>query len=148
MKFLTLQLDENTKIDINNTIWGKETIFYNEEMVSEKTSLLGAVHEFQKEENGHPVSYRIKVGLDLMRGVVYDIFRNEKQVFTNHGNTAKPVKSIILILIGFLGGILGYLVTTSWLGNLSDTGKLIKGTLIICGITAGFLILVSSGRKK
>lgn len=148
MKFLTLQLDENTKIDINNTIWGKETIFYNEEIVSEKTSLLGAEHEFQKEENGQTTHYRVKVGLDLMRGVVYDIFRNEKQIFTNHGNTQKPVKPLLLIIAGFIGGMLGYLATTSWLGNLSDTGKLIKGTLIICGITAALLILVTSGRKK
>ncbi|MER0441132.1 hypothetical protein [Emticicia sp. W12TSBA100-4] len=41
MRYLTLNINPNTRIDIDNSIWGKETIKYNDEIVSEKSSFWG-----------------------------------------------------------------------------------------------------------
>jgi hypothetical protein len=53
------------KIEINlfSLFSGKETIYYNGEIVSQKKSLLGGLHSFNVKENGIDTLYEIKVGM-------------------------------------------------------------------------------------
>jgi hypothetical protein len=83
MRYLTLNLNPNTRIDIDNSIWGRETIRYNNEVVSEKTSIFGSVHSFEKKENGELAKYEICIGLNLFKGVTFDIFRNNQAILLN-----------------------------------------------------------------
>ena len=51
------------EIDLLSLFSGKETIYYNEEIVSQKKSLWGGLHSFTVKENGIDAQYEIKVGL-------------------------------------------------------------------------------------
>lgn len=82
MRYLTLNINQNTRIDIDNDIWGKETIRYNGEIVSEKSSIFGSVHSFEKEENGEIAKYEVRIGLNLFR-ITFDIFRNNQAILLN-----------------------------------------------------------------
>jgi hypothetical protein len=83
MRYLTLNINKNTRIDIDNSIWGKETIRYNVEVVSEKQSFLGAVHTFEKPENGEVAKYEVRIGLNMYKGVTFDIFRDNQAILLN-----------------------------------------------------------------
>ena len=82
MRYLTLNINPNARIDIDNDIWGKETIRYNNEIVSEKSSVLGSVHTFEKEENGEIAKYEVRIGLNFFR-ITFDIFRNNQAILLN-----------------------------------------------------------------
>ncbi len=83
MRYLTLNINPNTRIDIDNSVWGKETIKYNDEIVSEKSSVFGSVHNFEKSENGEIVKYEVRIGLNIFRGVTFNIFRNNQAILLN-----------------------------------------------------------------
>ena len=51
------------EIDLISLFSGKETVYYNGEIVSQKKSLLGSLHSFIVKENGVDVKYEIKVAL-------------------------------------------------------------------------------------
>lgn len=82
MRYLTLNINPNARIDIDNDIWGKETIRYNGDIVSEKSSFLGSVHTFEKDENGELAKYEVRIGLNLFR-ITFDIFRNNQAILLN-----------------------------------------------------------------
>ena len=83
MRYLTLNINSNARIDIDNSIWGKETIKYNDEIVSERSSFWGAVHNFEKPENGEIAKYEVRIGLNFFKGVTIDIFRNNQAILLN-----------------------------------------------------------------
>ena len=83
MRYLTLNINKNVKIDIDNSIWGKETISYNGEVVSKKTSIFGSVHNFEKQENSEVAKYEVKIGLSIFKGVTFNIFRNNEVILLN-----------------------------------------------------------------
>lgn len=83
MRYLTLNINPNTRIDIDNSIWGKETIKYNDEVVSEKSSIFGKVHNFEKFENNEVAKYEIHIGLNLFKGVTFNIYRNNQAILLN-----------------------------------------------------------------
>lgn len=82
MRYLTLNINPNARIDIDNDIWGKETIRYNGEIVSEKSSFFGSVHSFEKEEDGEIAKYEIRISLKFLR-IGFDIFRNNQAILLN-----------------------------------------------------------------
>lgn len=82
MRYLTLNINPNARIDIDNSIWGTETIRYNNEIVSERYSTFGSIHTFEKEENGETAKYEIRISLKFLR-IGFDIFRNTQAILLN-----------------------------------------------------------------
>ena len=78
MKYTTVYLDEN-KIELFNTILGKETIKVNGEIVSEKRSVTGTEHIFKINENGNDVACKLATGFS-MNGVVFNLYKNDKTI--------------------------------------------------------------------
>ena len=100
MKFTTVYLDEN-KIEIFNSIFGRETIKVNGEIVSNKYSITGAEHAFSITENGTISNCKIRMGLGL-NGVVFDLYKNQKPIIES------PKNDFLKIFIGLL--IFGVLI--------------------------------------
>lgn len=110
MKITTIYLDEN-KIELFNSILGKETIKVNGEIISEKRSMLGTDHNFDILENGNIVSCKLTTGF-TMNGVAYSLYKNNKPIIEIPKN---KLGVIILICLGALIGygiILGFLKST------------------------------------
>ncbi|WP_156180531.1 hypothetical protein [Rufibacter radiotolerans] len=80
MNLLTLNLADNIKIEVDNTYSGVETIKYNGEVVSEKRSLSGENHQFEREENGKKVKYEVKISIKGLSRIGIDIYRNDKVI--------------------------------------------------------------------
>lgn len=74
MKYTTIHLGEN-KIELFNTLLGKETVKVNGEVVSSTYSLLGAEHIFSIREDGKDVNCVVQFGFG-MNGVVFDLFKD------------------------------------------------------------------------
>ena len=62
---------------------GKETIYYNGEVVSQKTSLGGGLHTFTVKENGVDATYTIKVGMGFPIRATVVIKRNDELVYSD-----------------------------------------------------------------
>ncbi|WP_192821328.1 hypothetical protein [Rufibacter sp. LB8] len=80
MNVLTLNLTDTVKIEVDNSFTGQETIKYNGEVVSEKKSLLGHNHQFEREENGEVVHYEVRISIKHLTRVGIDIYRNNKVI--------------------------------------------------------------------
>lgn len=78
MKFTTVHL-ENNKIELFNSILGKEMIKVNNKIVSEKRSIFGTVHSFKIEENGMGVECKLATGFGF-NGVVIDLYKEGKPI--------------------------------------------------------------------
>jgi len=64
-------------IEVHNNMWtGKETIYYNDDVVSSGFSILGKTHEFAVEEDGELVDYKVVLELRWF-GIGFSIFRND-----------------------------------------------------------------------
>ena len=72
MKYTTIHLGTN-KIELYNSLLGKETVKVNGETVSSTYSMLGAEHVFTINENGEQVDCTIKFGFG-MNGIVFDLY--------------------------------------------------------------------------
>ncbi len=73
MKYTTIHLGDN-KIELYNSLMGKETIKVNGEIVSSKYSMLGAEHPFTIREDGTKVNCTVQFGFG-MNGVVFDLYK-------------------------------------------------------------------------
>lgn len=80
MNILTLHLSDSVIIEVDNSYTGKETIKYSDEIVSEKKSLLGENHTFEKVENGAEVKYEIRFSIKHFTIVSVNIYRNNQVV--------------------------------------------------------------------
>ena len=78
-RYFSIFSDDN-RIEFYNSIWGKETITYNGEVVSESNSIMGDVHRFYVDEEGEEVEYEVNVYLKGFR-VAYDVYRNDVALF-------------------------------------------------------------------
>jgi hypothetical protein len=78
MKYLTLHVNDDAVIEIENSLMGKETILYNGEVVSEFSSVLGGTHRFEVIEKGETVRYEVRVSIKALLRVGFDIYRNDK----------------------------------------------------------------------
>ncbi len=96
MKFATIYLDQN-KIEIDNSIFGKETIRLNGSVVSKKYSLLGTKHQFFILENEKKIKCQLNLGYGP-NGVVMDLYKNNQPVIeSNRGSFI----SVMLLLFSF-----------------------------------------------
>ncbi|KAA3437077.1 hypothetical protein [Rufibacter hautae] len=80
MNVLTLNLSDAVRIEVDNSYTGKETIKYNGEIVSEKKSLLGENHRFEREEQGEMAQYEVRISIKHLTRVGIDIYRNDKVI--------------------------------------------------------------------
>jgi hypothetical protein len=78
MRYITLNVSDNARIDIENTLIGTEIVKYNGDIVSSHWSMFGSVHRFEAVEQGQKIKYQINVGLKLPLRIGFDIFRNDK----------------------------------------------------------------------
>ena len=101
MKYTTIYLDEN-KIELYNTLLGKESIKVNGEIVSEKRSITGTDHHFKIIENEIETPCKLTTGFG-MNGIVFSLYKNGKPVIESPKNSS----SIFLIFI-IIGAIVGY----------------------------------------
>lgn len=106
MKFTTIYLGEN-KIEIHNSLLGKETIKVNGEVVSGKFSVTGAEHLFPITENETAVNCKIRIGYGLS-GVVFDLYKNNQPVIQSPmpGYLSFYIIGIALAIIIVIEGIL------------------------------------------
>lgn len=72
------------EIDLLSLLSGKETIFYNGEIVSQKKSLFGGLHTFTPKENGVDANYEIKVGLGFPLRATVVIKRNNELLYADN----------------------------------------------------------------
>ncbi|KAA3640986.1 MAG: hypothetical protein DWQ02_01245 [Bacteroidetes bacterium] len=73
MKLMTIYQGDN-KIELHNSILGKETVYVNNEEVSSKYSFWGTSHVFDVLEDSEWVEYELVTGLG-MYGVTIDLYR-------------------------------------------------------------------------
>ncbi|PKP08448.1 MAG: hypothetical protein CVU08_15130 [Bacteroidetes bacterium HGW-Bacteroidetes-3] len=100
MKFTTVHLGNN-KIELFNSILGKETIKVNQKIVSEKYSVFGTVHSFNILENEREVECKLTTGFSL-NGVVFDFYQDGKPIIES------PKSSLFGIVIMLIFGIIIY----------------------------------------
>ncbi len=102
MKHTTVNLDEN-KIELFNTLLGKETVKVNGKIVSEKRSITGTDHNFVIIENGNQIPYKLSTGFG-MNGIVFSLYKNGKPVIET------PKSSLAFIFFVIIGIIVGYAI--------------------------------------
>jgi len=79
MRYLTFfNVVTNDRIDIYNSMFGKETVYHNGNKVSEVKSFWGGRHNFTVIEAGDEAAYQIKIAYRLNLGIGFDVFRNGK----------------------------------------------------------------------
>jgi len=98
MKYTTVHLNGN-KIELFNTLLGKETVKVNGKIVSEKRSLKGTEHIFQINEN----TYKLTTGMNI-NGVVFSLYENDKPIIE------MPKNKFAFYLIVIIGMIVGFSV--------------------------------------
>lgn len=103
MKYTTIYL-ENNKIEIHNSLFGKETIKVDGQVVSSKYSMFGANHHFSIKENDELNHYQIQISLGI-QGVLYDLYKNGKPIIESEKGGCLNI-FLIMLLIGFTVGIL------------------------------------------
>jgi len=72
------------EIDLVSLFSGKETIYYNGEIVSQKKSLFGGLHTFKVVENGVDAQYEIKVGMGFPIRATVEIKRNGELLYADN----------------------------------------------------------------
>ena len=84
MRLAKLFLNGNNTIEIHNSWLGKETIKYNGEIMSQKSSFWGATHDFVVRENEEElVDYSVSLKFNCMGGIAYDIYRNGEPIIVS-----------------------------------------------------------------
>jgi hypothetical protein len=72
------------EIDLLSLLSGKETVYYNEKIVSQKKSFWGSVHSFEVTENGVKAQYEIKVGMGFPMRATVVISRNGELLYADN----------------------------------------------------------------
>ena len=72
----------NHILEINNSIWGTETVKYDGELKAKGYSFIGRSYLFRVEEDGEEITYEVEFKLALF-GAHYIIRRNGVAVFTS-----------------------------------------------------------------
>jgi hypothetical protein len=126
MRYLTLNIAENTQLSIDNSMTGVETIYMNEKIVSKKFSFWGAKHIFNREENGEYVNYEVKIGLNFT-GIGYNIYRNNEPILLSNNvsklNNFSWIDVVAYFILFIASAALGY---TAVRGLLNENYSLLK----------------------
>jgi len=99
MKFTSIYLGNN-KIELFNSILGKETVTVNDAVVSEKSSFFGTDHNFTIKEDGYDSNCVLTTGMGF-NGVVIDLYKNGKPVIESSKFNSTKIFTIIVIIILF-----------------------------------------------
>jgi len=78
MKYSTIYHGDS-KIELHNSILGKETVIVDEVQVSEKYSFAGTIHRFTIKENGADKQAQLTTKLTI-NGVAFDLFVDNKPI--------------------------------------------------------------------
>ena len=97
MKYITINLGEN-KIEVHNSLLGKETIKLNDKIVSDKYSVFGTEHYFNINENGKEVKFKIEISSSF-QGVVFNLYKDGKPVIVYHKNTLRTILTIVIVVV-------------------------------------------------
>lgn len=109
MKYTTIY-HEDKKIEIFNSMLGKETIKVDGKTVSSKYSLFGASHYFSLKEDGQTNHYQFHFSMSS-NGIVYDFYKNGKPIIES---AAKSGLSSLFFFILFIGAVVfGYMKATA-----------------------------------
>lgn len=100
MKYTTIYLDEN-KIELFNTLLGKETVKVNGNIVSEKWSITGTDHNFVIIENKDEVACKLTTGFG-MNGVIFNLYKDDKPIIES------PKSNLLVFLIIVFSAIIAY----------------------------------------
>jgi hypothetical protein len=108
MKLVTFRIGDNI-IELNNNIWGTETVILNGDVVSQKWSVFGVEHPFTIRENDQSKEAMVKIGYNFPYGFQIDLSIDNKPI-VQHSRSKKLFWIILGILIlfvvaGFLLGI-------------------------------------------
>lgn len=103
MKFTTIYLGEN-KIELFNSILGKETVKVNEEIVSSKYSMSGAEHLFSITENDENIECKLVIGFGFS-GVVIDLYKGGEPIIESPKSGCSGFL-LMVIVIAFVLGLL------------------------------------------
>ena len=103
MKYTTIYIEDN-KIEIFNSLIGKETIKVNGEVVSSKFSITGTEHYFELMENGEKSDCKIITGFGI-NGVVIDFYKDEKPIIESPKSGCLGI-ILIAIVVAFVIGLL------------------------------------------
>ncbi|MFD2533073.1 hypothetical protein [Gracilimonas halophila] len=94
MKYTTIHLGTN-KIELYNSLLGKETVKVNGETVSSKYSMLGAEHVFTINEEGQEVNCTVQFGFG-MNGIVFDLHKAGQPVI---GSEKSGCLGLVLMMV-------------------------------------------------
>lgn len=72
------------EIDLLSLVSGKETVYYNGVIVSQKKSFWGGLHSFEVKENGVDAKYEIKVGMGFPIRATVIISRNNELIYADN----------------------------------------------------------------
>ncbi|MFV8347519.1 hypothetical protein [Flavobacterium sp. ZB4P13] len=100
MKFSTIHLGNN-KIEIFNSFMGKETIKLNGEIVSEKSSITGAKHNFKIIENDQKVDCKLILGYGA-NGVVMDLYKDNIAIIESPKSSLLAILFFLVLFFVFL----------------------------------------------
>ena len=78
MKFITLHIGDS-KIELHNSLLGKETVIVDGQVISEKYSITGASHRFTIRENGQEKHAQLSTKLTI-NGAIFDLYVDNKPV--------------------------------------------------------------------
>ncbi len=106
MKLVTFYIGDNI-IELDNNIWGTETVKLNGETVSQKWSLFGIEHPFNIQENGQAKEAVVKIGYNFPYGFQIDLNIDNKPI-VQHSKSKQRFWIILGILILFV--VAGFLL--------------------------------------
>lgn len=108
MKLVTYYIGDNT-IEIENSILGKETVKLNGEIVSQKSSVLGTIHNFELNENGDSKEVNVKLGMSFSLGVQIDLILDNKPIIEHNRSKNRfwIILSLMLVPYFYIGYVVG-----------------------------------------
>lgn len=99
MKYVTIYYGNN-KMELHNSILGKETIKVNNEIVSSKYSIFGAEHNFNILDSGKNVECKLTTGISL-GGIKVDMTVDHHPLIVHNKNTWQ-ILVVFFIVIGLM----------------------------------------------
>ena len=101
MKFITVYIGNN-KIELSNSIFGKESVTVNDAVVSEKSSVFGTNHHFTINEDGINANCTLTTGMGI-NGVVIDLYKNGNPIIVsskfNSANLSMVFAFVVLLWV-------------------------------------------------
>jgi len=102
MKVVTFQVDDH-KIELYNSLLGKETVMVDDKIVSSAYSLWGMSHKFNLEEDALH-QYRIETSIGGYPSMVnINLYRNDEALVMWHNSRSMMI--IFFFLIGLIAAI-------------------------------------------